>query len=144
MVRQRCWQRLSRRCGKFHWFHWNLAEMARNESEILRGRIISRDDPDREDANSGPSRSKSSLAWLRKWGNPTAPSPLCRNCSRSQDRGRCLKTCRVLPRCSGSIQCSIRSERSAFTKTRGRGSAEINSLHERMLAYAVWRRGMRD
>ena len=43
--------------------------------------------------------------------NPTAPSPLYRNYSRYHTRGRWLRACRSLPRCSGSIRCSIRSGR---------------------------------
>ncbi len=56
-----------------------------------------------------PLTPRSSPAWRRAWGNPTAPSPLYRNCSRFRTREHSLQTCRSLPRCSGSIQCSIRS-----------------------------------
>ena len=43
------------------------------------------------------------------WGSPTAPSPLYRNYSRSRTLAHWLRACRSLLRCSGSIQCSIRS-----------------------------------
>ena len=49
-----------------------------------------------------PFRSRSSPEWRRVWGNPTAPSPLYRNCSRFRTRAHSLQTCRSLPRCSGS------------------------------------------
>ena len=42
------------------------------------------------------------------WESPTAPSPLYRNCCRYRILARWLRTCRSLPRCSGSIRCSIR------------------------------------
>jgi hypothetical protein len=43
-----------------------------------------------------------------KWENPTAPSPLYRNCSRYRTVADRLQTSRSLPRCCGSILCSIR------------------------------------
>ena len=55
-----------------------------------------------------PLRSRSSPGWRRRWGNPTAPSPLYRNYSRYRMQAHSLQTCRSLPRCSGSIRCSIR------------------------------------
>jgi hypothetical protein len=44
----------------------------------------------------------------RAWANPTAPSPLYRNYSRHRTKAHWLGApCPSLPRCSGSIQCSI-------------------------------------
>jgi len=48
-------------------------------------------------------------ACLRKWASPTAPSPRYTKYSRYRIQAHWLQTCRLLPRCSGSIQCSIRS-----------------------------------
>src|SRR2546423_739409 len=56
-----------------------------------------------------PLPSSSSPEWLRRWVNPTAPLLLYRNYSRSRAKVQWPKTYRSLPRCSGSIQCLIRS-----------------------------------
>src|SRR6266581_739638 len=53
-------------------------------------------------------RSRSSLEWQRKPASPTAPSPLYRNYSRHPTLAHSPLRHSLL-RCSGSIQCSIRS-----------------------------------
>jgi tetratricopeptide (TPR) repeat protein len=53
-------------------------------------------------------QSRSLPGYPRKWESSTAPSPLYRNYSRSHTRAHSVKR-RLLPRCSGSIQCSIHS-----------------------------------
>ena len=66
--------------------------------------------PIEKDAMDGPGRNRDPCPGMRRrWANPTVPSPLYRNCSRYRMQARWLQTCRSLPRCSGSIQCSIRS-----------------------------------
>src|SRR5262249_47838136 len=56
-----------------------------------------------------PPRSRSLHVWRRAWENPTALSPLYKNCSRSRTRVRSQAICRLLQRCSAWIQCLIRS-----------------------------------
>src|SRR5205823_1972348 len=48
-------------------------------------------------------------AWLHRWGNLTALSLLYSNYFRYHMGARWLRVYRSLLRCSGSIQCSIRS-----------------------------------
>ena len=78
-----------------------------------------------------PVRSRSWPAWRRSWESPTAPSPLYRNYSRYHMLGRWLQTCRSLPRCSGSIRCSIRSGmiRASKNSAKKRGRERPELLH---------------
>src|SRR6266571_1984894 len=55
-------------------------------------------------------RSRALLGSRRKWRSPTAPLPLYKPYSRYRMKAHWRQTYRSLPRCSGSIQCSIRSE----------------------------------
>ena len=64
--------------------------------------------PIEKDLLTGPSPSSSSQGWRPAWESPTALWPLYRNYSLYRTLARLLKACRSLPRCSGSIPCSIR------------------------------------
>ena len=55
-----------------------------------------------------PLRPRPSPRWRRAWGSQTAPSRVYRNYSQYRALGHSAKTRRLLLRCSGSIQCSIR------------------------------------
>ena len=111
--------------------------MARNESEILRGRIIPRDAPDREDASSGPQPIEILARVAAQMGEPDRAIAALQKLLSIPGQGALPENAPRTPALLRLDPMSIRSERSAFPKTRGRGSAEINSLHERMLAYAV-------
>src|SRR6266545_3830300 len=80
-----------------------------------------------------PGRSGFSPGWRRKWANPTALSPLYRNCSRYRLWAHCLKTYRLLLRCSGSIPCStrfavIRASKNSARKSRTERCAKIEFI----------------
>src|SRR6266550_3860102 len=118
---------LPRKLGDKRAANWNLS--SKNSRKIITSLEISRSSiwvsvtkPPRWLCRSGPwprirsrktprlvlGRLRSSPGWRRRWESPTAPSPLYRNYSRSRTRALSLRA-RSLLRCSGSIQCSIRS-----------------------------------
>ena len=61
-----------------------------------------------------------SPGWQRKREKPIAPSPLCRSFYRYLIRDRLVRALLLLPHCSGSIRCSIRSGTIRASKNRRR------------------------
>ena len=88
--------------------------------------------PIEKDALTGPAPIEILARVAAQAGNPTAPLPLYRNYSRYRT-GHWMGTCRSLPRCSGSIRCSIRSGMIRASKARRLARAEKRKALIRLL-----------
>ena len=64
--------------------------------------------PIEKDAVDAPLRLRFLPTCMRKWASPIAPSSRYGKYSRYRMQAHWLQTCHLLPRCSGSIPCSIR------------------------------------